>query len=1059
MPRPLRLLAAAILVLLGLGTPPALAQFGKNKVHYKDFVWRTIETDHFEIFYYDGEEESAFRAARMAERAYSRLSRVLHHEIERRVPVIVYASHTDFQQTNISPGLIPEGTGGITEFTKRRVFLPFTGSYGEFDHVLTHELVHAFQVDMLFGDRPGGNPFSFQPPLWFMEGMAEYLSIGKVDPHTEMWLRWTALEGQLVPLQYMDRIYDLRVYRIGQAIWAFIGEQYGDEKIGEIMRKAVYFRSVEIALEKSLGVDLEGLDDRWVEYVRRKYYPTIVDLERPEKHGRRLFGRKGESGVHLAPSLSPDGQRVVFLRDGFYSKDIVLVSAIDGEGDTTLLRGERSGDFESLRYFYTSIGWSPDGELIAFPSKRGGEDVLNLLDVARKKIVRTFRFQMDAIYSPAFHPDGRRVVFSATRGGKSDLFEVNLDDGELTQITDDPFMARDPQWSPDGTRIAYVTDQGEETDLENLLFGPPRIAILDVSSGSLQIPRGQTGKSITPQWGPDGRMLAFVSDRDGISDIYVQDLESDRLYRLTRLVTGVTGIIETSPPFTWSRNGDRMVFTTFTGSGWDLYEIEKPLLKMQEIERLEPLARIAGRERNGRGAWNLPEPEGEDGLLAPAKGRPAPSPPPSPAPIGDEPRPGPGPEPSPEDVDARAEALPGPDLVELLAPGLPSVGIAGPGPLTLSSPPSPGGSGEEAKPLPAVTLSQVIEETSRDLPDRDSLESKPYKLRWSPDFVGASPLFASNVGFAGAAQIAVSDMLSNHVIHIGAAVYGSFDDSDLLLAYSDLSRRTNWGVALFQFRNDYGYYGSQGQAGYVSQVHRGGQASVSRPFSKFSRIEVATKVISVSQRDFEGLLLPQQTSSARYLYYGPELALVFDNVLYGWTGPVHGSRSRFSVERAFGDLRFTTSIADYRRYFPLGRAVFAVRAIAGMSQGEESQTFRVGGPETLRGFGYGTFRGENLGLLNLELRFPLLESLRLGWPLRIGLGGIHGVLFLDGGGAFGDKARPIRGGRLDDVGADFGFGFRLWLGYFALKYDVARQWDLKNTIGSNRSYFSIGIDY
>jgi hypothetical protein len=514
-------------------------------------------------------------------------------------------------------------------------------------------------------------------------------------------------------------------------------------------------------------------------------------------------------------------------------------------------------------------------------------------------------------------------------------------------------------------------------------------------------------------------------------------------------VTGVTGIIETSPPLTWSRDGERMVFTTFTGSGWDLYEIERPLHKMQETDRLEPLARIANRERNGREPWDYPEPGREDDLLARAsdEGR-----------IPPAAKPEPTPDESGEGEGEAAEA-PEPDPLDLLPPDLPSVGIAGPGPLALPAPP-PGGEGEEAGPPPrSVTLSQVIEETSRDLPDRDSLESKPYRLRWSPDFVGASPLFASNVGFAGAAQIAISDMLSNHVIHIGAAVYGSFDDSDLLLAYSDLSRRTNWGVALFQFRNDYGIYGSQGQSGYVSQVHRGGQLSVSRPFSKFSRIELAGKVISVSERDFDGLLLLRETDFDRYLYYGPEVALVFDNVLYGWTGPKHGSRSRLSVDRAFGELLFTTAIVDHRRYFPLGRATFATRIIAGMSEGRDSQTFRVGGPETLRGYGYGVFRGENVGLLNLELRFPLLESLRLGWPLRIGLGGINGVLFFDGGGAFADGARVMRHGRLDDVAADIGFGFRLWLGYFALKYDVARRWDFKETIGSNRSYFSIGVDY
>ncbi|MBZ0270386.1 DPP IV N-terminal domain-containing protein, partial [bacterium] len=602
-----RALSLAVAALAVLATPVA-AQFGKNKVQYQSFDWYTIETEHFDIYYYKEEEESAIVAARMAERAYTRLSRILDHEIEERVPVIIYASHTDFQQTNITSSLISEGTGGITEFAKRRVFLPFTGSYGEFDHVLSHELVHAFQVDLMFGSGAEANPFAFQPPLWFMEGMAEYLSIGGVDPNTEMWLRWSALDGQLIPLQYMDRIWDIRVYRIGQAIFDFVGERYGDEKIGELLRKTVYFRSADMAFAKTLGMDLEALNEEWESYVRRKYYPQIVDLGRAEDQARRLFGRKGFRGVHVAPSLSPDGDRLVYIKEDRFSKNIELASAIDGKPLDTLVKGETSGDFESLRYMYTAIGWAPDGKRIAFPSKKGGEDVINILDVDSGAVLRTLSFDFDAVYSPAYHPDGRRIVFTGIRGGKSDLYRVDLDDGSLTQITDDPYLARDPQYSPDGRRIAFVTDRGRDTDLENLVFGDPHVALLDVESGEITLLPGQEGKAIAPHWGPDGNFLAFVSDRDGISDLYVQDLRSDRLFRLTNLTTGVTGLIESSPPFSWSRDGRRIVFTTFTGEGWALYGIDDPLERIheKEIDAPEPLDRIARAEYGTVVPWSAP---------------------------------------------------------------------------------------------------------------------------------------------------------------------------------------------------------------------------------------------------------------------------------------------------------------------------------------------------------------------------------------------------------------------------------------------------------------------
>jgi Tol biopolymer transport system component len=1036
------------LLLPALFASSAPAQFGKNKVQYKSFEWHTIQTDHFDIYYYEGEEESAFHAARMAERGYRRLSTILNHEIPERVPVIVYASHTDFQQTNISPGLIPEGVGGITEYSKRRVFLPFTGSYGEFDHVLTHELVHAFQVDILFGVTVDTNPFSFQPPLWFMEGMAEYLSIGGVDPNTEMWLRWSALEGQLVPLHYMSRIYDIRVYRIGQAVFAFLGEMYGDEKIGELLRKTVALRSLNLAFERTLGMDLETLDEEWEDYVRRKYYPQIVHLNRPERHGRRLLKKKGFNGIHLAPALSPDGSRVVYIRDARFSKDIVMASAIDGKILGKLVEGERSGDFESLRYFYTSIGWSPDGTRIAFPSKKGGEDVLNVLDVEKRKVLQTLGFDFDALYSPCFHPNGRQIVFSGIRGGKSDLFLLELQTGELTQVTDDPHLARDPQWSPDGRRIAFVTDRGPDTDLENLIFGKPKIALLDVETGAITLLPGQVGKNITPQWGPDGDHIAFVSDRDGISNLYVQNLNNRRLYRLTNLITGVTGIIESSPPFSWARDGSRLVFTTFMGDGWELYEIDDPLSKMIEVEMPEPIEQIAQRERETLAPWSLPDRTSEDVILATngsGQGHATTATNGSP-------------------LDSSAEEKPT-RIADLLAPSSPSLTIAGPGPLD----PIPSVSGEAdgapfAPEQTQLTLSQVMAETTYDLPERTSLESQPYRLKWAPDFIGAAPFFASNVGFAGSAQIAISDILSNHVIHIGASVYGSLSDADLFLGYTNLKHRTNWGVSAFQFRNDFGIFAAQDRIGYQSQIYRGVQGIVSRPFSKFSRIELAGYGVAVSRSVFEqshvAFGAPQQIDADMLYYAGPEIALVTDNVVYSYYGPVYGRRARISTAQAFGDVQYNTTIGDYRQYFPLGSsAVFALRLLGGVSRGNTPQIFRIGGPETIRGLSYGQLEGNHIGIFNAELRFPLVETLRLGWPLRVGLGGIGGVLFFDAGGAWWENARFIKNGRFDDLTGGYGFGFRLGLGYFALKYDVAWRTDIRSRIGGARKYFTIGIDY
>lgn len=257
-----RLLAA-----LTIALPAGLeAQyFGQNKVVYGRFEFEVIRTEHFDLYFYGRERAAALDAARMAERAYARLSRILNHEWRDRKPLILYASQSDFVQTNAISGDIGEGTGGVTEFFKHRMVLPFTGSYADFEHVLQHEMVHAFQYDVFSRGHPGAGFTTLanvNPPLWFMEGMAEYLSLGPVDAPTAMWVRDAAVEGPFPSIERMT--YDPRVfpYRFGHALFAYVGQKWGDETIGAVLQGAMA-GGIERAFQRVLGLSLQELSDEW----------------------------------------------------------------------------------------------------------------------------------------------------------------------------------------------------------------------------------------------------------------------------------------------------------------------------------------------------------------------------------------------------------------------------------------------------------------------------------------------------------------------------------------------------------------------------------------------------------------------------------------------------------------------------------------------------------------------------------------------------------------------------------------------------------------------------
>src|SRR6266487_3586772 len=175
--------ASRVLVLLLLLARSAAAQFvyfGQNKIQYRGFDWHVLRGEHVDLYYYPEEQELARVALTYAEESYGSLERRFNHHPHRRIPLIIYASHSDFEQTNVLPFVPPEGLLGATDFLKRRVTLPFTGNYAEFRHTIRHELVHVFQLSIASAVFLRYARVSHPVvPLWFSEGLAEYFSAGE----------------------------------------------------------------------------------------------------------------------------------------------------------------------------------------------------------------------------------------------------------------------------------------------------------------------------------------------------------------------------------------------------------------------------------------------------------------------------------------------------------------------------------------------------------------------------------------------------------------------------------------------------------------------------------------------------------------------------------------------------------------------------------------------------------------------------------------------------------------------------------------------------------------
>jgi Tol biopolymer transport system component len=566
-------------MLLALACPPAVqaqsAYFGRNKVQYQNFKFQVLKTEHFDIYFYPEEEAAARMAGRMAERWYARLSAVLTHQLRGRQPLILYASGPHFRETNAIEGDIGEGTGGVTEAYKRRIVLPFAGPIEATDHVLGHELVHAFQYDITNTNASSGNAGALAMPLWFIEGMAEYLSVGPVDPLTAMWMREAARREKLPDVDDLDnpRYFP---YRYGQALWAYIGGKYGDKAVGQMLRATIGNGTYRDAIQGILGIDTKTLSRDWHNAEFAAYRPVAEATQMPAEFARTVIHTGERADLNVGPELSPDGTRFMFFssRD-LFSIDLYLADAKTGEVIKKITDTSTSAHFESLQFLTSAGAWSGDGKQFVFPGISKGHPVLDIVDVDRGSIAREIDLKdIDEVLNPSWSPDGRRIAFSGLVGGYNDLFVYDLTTDALKRLTHDAFAEMDPAWAPDSRRIAFSTDR-YTTNTAGIVPGPFRIAVIDADAGDVREVGGFPGaKNIGPQWTDDGTGLFFLSDRQGITNIYRMGLDGSSPRQLTNLLTGASGITELSPAMSVA-NG-RLLFSAYENDGYSIYALDTP---------------------------------------------------------------------------------------------------------------------------------------------------------------------------------------------------------------------------------------------------------------------------------------------------------------------------------------------------------------------------------------------------------------------------------------------------------------------------------------------------
>lgn len=1068
----------------------SVAQFGQNKVQYKVDEWFYIQTKHFDIYYAKGGERIAEFTASVAENALEQIQKDFNYEINNRITLIAYNSHNDFQETNVTDEYTGQGVGGFTEPFKNRVVFPFEGSYEKFRHVIHHELVHAVMQDLYFGGslqniiRKG---ITLQLPHWFMEGSAEFFSQGW-ETNTDMFIRNAILSEALPDI---NQLAGYLGYRGGQAVFKYLSDTYGRQKLSELINKVQGLGGVEPAMKATFGITLEELNERWKKSLKKEYWPDIAVKNDPDEFAKRLTDNKKDYGFYnTSPAISPQGDKIAFISDRDIFLDVYVMDANTGKVIKKVVESGKTTDFEELNLLHPSLTWSPDNKRIALSTKSGGYDDITIIDVENDETYN-IPVKMPGIETVNWSRDGNKIAFMAHNSQQSDIYVYDFNTKQITNITNDIFSDFDPVWTPDNKKIIFSSDRGSYTDdslvpkdfmMQNHNYNHLDLYMIDVDSKKIDritnLPLSDEKYAAVSE---DGKEILFVSDKNGINNIYRKKIIADPGKSiLDNKEIPLTNSLSEISQLSVSYNGKKLAFTSLYKLGYNIFMMNNPFdanIGLDSLKLTDYMASLSksddekGKIFDNEAVINYSskdstfENKTDANTIAQAKSdstsRPAAA--------------------SNDSTSTKERKIFSGQYVSDKVEKKDSTKsdyskyVFGDNDKTESD---------------SARIARRNELFSAKLDNDGNFLVNHYKVNFSPDLVYANAGYSTYYGLLGTTVLSFSDVLGNHRLIGVTSLQIDVKNSDYGLAYYYLKERVNFGIegfhtARFLYRDSF----------FGSELYRfrnfGLVLSASYPLDRFHRIDAGLSLMSVTSENMDNPLVPTEKST----YIIPSFSYVKDNTFFGYTSPIEGTRYNLTL---FGDPGFTKKrqsffsvLYDYRTYFRFFfDNSFAIRLSGGLSGGANPQRFFLGGTDNwinrsfatqnipvestsdyafltpampLRGFDYAEQIGSKYSLLNLELRTPLIRYLLTG-PLPLLFQNILGVAFIDAGSAWDNTQKLKLIGRDDNNNIvtnnlllGTGVGFRIYM-LFLWKIDIAWKYNLDH-FSKPRYYLSLGLDF
>ena len=571
-------------------------EFGKNRVQWGSFHWSYFQYETFDVYYYQGGDELAKYVVQFAKREIPVMEKKFGNHFGNKIQFLVFNRLSDLKQSNLNNDDEESGnTGGVTKIIGSKVFLYFDGNYVHFEQQIQEGIAHLLLNQAMNGVSVGSqirNSYRYDVPEWFQNGLCAYLT-NDWDGHKENRLQQGILSGDF---KKINQLRDMDAVIAGYSFWGFIEEKYGQKAFNDIITLAENSQNVKKSLLYVTGVKYKELIKQWYQFYEERY-----KLLRQKAPTEVLPLKYRKYRTFTEPKVSPDGQRIAYVSNDEGRICIWVEELATGKKERLYKTGYHSDSW--IDTSYPLLAWHPTGGILSFIIEEKGQALLCNLDLGTKKVAKNYLFEFQKITSFSYAHKDRKIVLSASRFGKPDIFVYNLYSNTIDQITDDYYTDLSPVFTTDDRQIVFSSNRTEET-LERQLdptvqrkqFNLFAYDYVGKSNKLRNLTGQQLSNSILPQ--SFGDKLFYLNDSSGYYNLYEASFDSavsyiDTVvhYRYHTISTPLTDYSSSIINYSFNPRGKKLIMLLPDGNGHRVYRTDyRPGAQETTLSQMNPYA-------------------------------------------------------------------------------------------------------------------------------------------------------------------------------------------------------------------------------------------------------------------------------------------------------------------------------------------------------------------------------------------------------------------------------------------------------------------------------------